>query len=69
MLLQESRWEFVLPQKKIIEYAKKEYTCIDGWIKDQDKAIVILETLKREKANNQHITHQNLKNFVIPYVE
>lgn len=68
MLLQENKWEFVLPDNKLVEYNKKEYTCMDGWIKEKAQAILVVEGLKRE-INGQYALHQNLKNFVIPVVE
>lgn len=36
MILQQKKWEFLLPsrdEKKIEKYNKKDYVCIDGWIK------------------------------------
>lgn len=68
MILQEKKWNFIVPvQKKIEKFAKKDYVCIDGWIKEKEEAIIVLEGLGKEGEDGNIIRHPNLKNYVIPY--
>lgn len=69
MLLQENRWEFVMPRRKLIEYSKKEHTCVDGWIKEQQKAIMLVEGIRRPTPTGNYILHQQLRNFVLPCLD
>ena len=47
MILQEKKWNFVMPDEKIQKFVKKDFVCIDGWIKEKDDVIMILEGLMR----------------------
>lgn len=53
----------------MVEYSKKEQTCVDGWIKEQEKVIVLVEGLRRMATTGGFTVHQQLKNFVIPYTD
>lgn len=62
MILQDKVWELTnLNIGSIVKFNKKEYNCIDGWIKDGENALLVLEGIKRDG----HL-HANLKNYVIP---
>lgn len=67
MILQEKKWNFVMPDEKIQKFVKKDYVCIDGWIKEKDDVIMILEGLMRESQEGNIMKHPNLKNYVIPF--
>lgn len=63
MVLQDKKWEFNnLNNGQIVKFSKKDFVCIDGWIKEGAQSLLVLGGLKRD--NHQH---PNLKNFVIPY--
>jgi hypothetical protein len=65
MILQDKQWEFSSMNKgEIVKYSKKEHTCIDGWIKEGDEALLVLGGIIKEA----HL-HPNLKNYVIPIIE
>jgi len=42
---------------------------VDGWIKEQEKVIVLVEGLRRMATTGGFTVHQQLKNFVIPYTD
>ena len=44
-----------------LQYHKKEHHCMDGWIKEAETALVVVEGMKRDG----HM-HANLKNYVLP---
>ena len=52
----------VFGEDKSVEFLKKDFTCIDGWIKEKEKGLLLIEGLR--KGNGQ--LHPNLKNYVIP---
>lgn len=47
---------------EIVKYCKKQYTCIDGWIKEGDDALLVLKGIKRDG----HM-HPGLKNYVVAW--
>ena len=51
-----------LNEPSTVIYSKKEHTCIDGWIKEQAQALMVLTGIKRDN----HF-HANLKHYVVPY--
>lgn len=67
MILQEKKWSFVMPDEKIEKFVKKDFVCIDGWIKQREDVIVIVEGLVREGQEGNSVKHPNLRNYVIPF--
>ena len=68
MLLQEKEWKFVFEEGfKAGEFVKKQFTCIDGWIKEKGRVIYVLEGIEREDSEKGMFKHPNIKNFVIPF--
>jgi hypothetical protein len=62
MILQDKAWKFVeINQTSTVTFTKKDYVCIDGWIKDGEKAVFVLAGIKRDGQ-----LHPNLKNYVLP---
>ena len=49
------------------KYTKKDFYCIDGWVKEQQQVIVILQGLIKLTEDGHFFAHPNLKNYVIPY--
>ncbi len=63
MLLQDKKWEFRnLNNRQVVNFSKKDFVCIDGWIKEGAQSLLVLGGLKRDSHQ-----HPYLKNFVIPY--
>lgn len=70
MILQERPWKFMLKigEKNVQKFAKKEHVCIDGWIREGETVLMVLEGISREgEQGSQEISHPNLKNYSIPY--
>lgn len=61
MVLQEDKWEIVFGEEREVVFSKKEYTCVDGWIKEKENALLLIEGLTKNTG-----PHPNLKNYVIP---
>ena len=65
MNLQEKPWEFANINKgQKVKYNKKQYTCIDGWVKEGNEALLVLGGIIKDGN-----MHPNLKNFVIPITQ
>ena len=48
---------------------KKQFTCIDGWIKEKGRVLYVLEGIERQDSEKGVFRHPNIKNFVIPFPE